>query len=157
MPTHGDFQWMVLARIVKLLQNDVYLQSFVGKRIYAQNIATMDQPEFPCITVTRQGLGSDPGIREVDSAYLMVDVWSKKDIVELWRIYASKDSITGTPRGVRALLHQGANGQPVGFDFPEAVVDACREMHVVDDLFESFSRTFHLAARYDLRYAAKRV
>jgi hypothetical protein len=148
---HGDFQWKILDHIVKLMQNDPYLTSKVNKRVYSQHISTVANPLFPAITISRVGLGGDPSIDEIDYTFLNVDVWSKVGPDELWAIYANFDSVNHVLQGVRGLLHNK------GFRIPEANVDLCTQIYVVDNLWEKETKTFHLVARFRINAAANVV
>lgn len=152
MSYYGNFQSKVIERLVKLLQTDPYLITKVAGRVYEAHPSLLDNPKFPAITVTRQGLGGDTSLPQIDYPFLIIDVWSKKNVAELWSIYADHDTITNKPRGIRSLLHV-----PLGFDFPEAQVDYIAEVWVTDNLYEPWSKTFHLTARYSLKMAAKNV
>ena len=154
---HGDFQIATFNRIVKYLQADPYLASLLSGRIYPQHISTIENPIYPCVTISRQGAGPDSGFAALDKANLYVDVWSKVGVPDLYSIYASKDPVTFKMLGIRALLSCGKSGEPKGFDFPEATVNLCREVYLVDNLWDSKTRSFHLAARYELQVAAKNV
>lgn len=148
---YGDFQTKVMNHYVRLLQTDSYLMTKVAGRVYPQHVSLIENPKFPSISFTRQGLGGDPSFPEIDYPFLIIDVWSKVGPQELWSIYASRDPKTNRPVGIRALV---ANK---GFDLPEAVVELGREVWVSDDLYEAWSKTFHLSSKYILTIAAKRL
>ena len=148
---HGDFQWKLFKHIMSLLQSDPYLKRMTDGRIYPQHISTLENPSFPAITVGRTGHGADTGIHQINYVTLQIDVWSKKSLSEIWRIYADHDTTNNRPVGIRALLSQKT------FDFPEVLVHLCHESDVYDDLYEPWSKTWHLAAEYNLSVAAKNV
>ena len=148
---YGDFQWKIFKHVVQVLQNDPYLKRMTGGRIYPQHISNLDNPEFPAVTISRIGQGADTSIHQINYVTLQIDVWSKKSIAELWRIYADHDVTNNRPVGVRSLLSQQT------FNFPEAIVHLCQESDVSDDLYEPWSKTYHLAAEYNLSVAAKNV
>ena len=156
MPTYGNFQRKVLAKIVHVLQQDAYLISKVGGRVYPTNLSSLNEPTFPCVTVSFS-MKSDPSIREIEYSDLVIEVWSKKDQAELWSIYSDHDYDNNVAVGIRRLLHEGPSGEANGFDIPEAVISLCREREVDDNLYESWSRTHHLMALYELVFAAKRI
>ena len=148
---YGDFQWKLLKYVVQSLQEDPYLKRMVGGRIYPQHISTIENPSFPAVTIGRRGQGADTGIQQINHIELQIDVWSKKSVIELWRIYSDHDVKYNRPVGVRSLLSQKT------FDFPEVIVHLCIEDNVTDDLYEPWSKTWHLAALYRLSIAAKNV
>jgi hypothetical protein len=156
---YGDFQKQTLVRIVTMLQADTYLQSLIGNpaRLYPRHIDLITDPTYPLVTITRQGMGSDPGIPQIDDAFLIVDVYSHLGPNELWAVYASRDMTTNRPCGLRSLLSCGIPGSPVGFDFPESTVGLCREVWVADDLYDMRARAYKLSARFDIKYAAKPI
>jgi hypothetical protein len=148
---YGDFQWKLLKYIVTMLQNDSYLKRITNGRVYPQHISTMENPAFPAVTVSRTGQGSDSGIHQINYVEIAIDVWSKKGIADLWKIYADHDVTNKKPVGVRPLLSQKT------FDFPELIVHRSQEVLLVDDLYEDWSKTWHLHARYEMSIAAKNV
>lgn len=148
---YGDFQWKLLKHVVQLLQVDSYLKRMVGGRIYPQHISNIDNPSFPAVTISRIGQGADTGIHQINYVDLQIDVWSKKSIIELWRIYSDHDATNKRPVGIRSLLSQKT------FDFPELIVHLCVESDLSDDLYEPWSKTYHLAAAYRLNIAAKNI
>ena len=148
---HGDYRYKALEYLVSTLANDPYISSIVGNRVYSQHISTMEQPIYPCVTISRQGIGADPSLAQIDSAFIAIDVWSKKANSECWAIYASKDPTTFRNLGIFALLHNQ------GFDFTEVQIDRLWEVYLTDSLYEGDTRTFHLAARYEMKYVGKNV
>jgi hypothetical protein len=154
--TYGNFQPKVLTEIFRILQQDAYLKTLVDGRVYAQHVSTLENPVFPCVTMTYHGYGT-PGMPDIMAGDLQIDVWSKKNVAELWSIYSSHDYIANKPVGIRALLNRGPSGEPFGFNLPEAICHLCREVSVVDDLYEEWSRTHHFVALYSLHFAARRV
>lgn len=148
---YGDFQWKLHKYLTELLQSDPYLKSIVGKRIYPQHISTLENPAFPSITLSRLGQGADTGIHQINYVRFAVDVWSKRGISELWKVYADHDATNNKPVGVRSILSQKT------FDFPELIVHLCIEHKVLDNLYEEWSKTWHLHAEYRLSIAAKNV
>jgi hypothetical protein len=149
---YGNFSSKVFERLIlDVLQPDAYLQSLVDGRIYPQHLAMLTNPTYPNVTLMRSGLGGDPSITNLDNMFLIIDVWSKKNVAELWSIYADINSVTNAPVGIRALLHNQ------GFDFTEAIIGLCTELWVTDNLYEPRTQTFHLSARYSLKVAAKNI
>ena len=146
---HGDYQQKVMAFFVGLLRNDPYLQTKQAQRVHPDHLSTLENPVYPCTTFYRVGRGSDPSFAELDNPILLIDVWSKRGKQELCDIYASKDSVSGRPVGIRSLITNK------GFDIPEAIIQLVREIWVDDNLYESWSRTHHLQARFDITVSAK--
>ena len=146
---YANFQEKLLNNLMLTLRNDPFVNGLVTNRIYTQHISTIENPLFPAITVTRAGLGSDTGIVEIDTAFVLFDVWSKRDAVELWKIYAFKDPITFVNQGIKALFNNKSQ------DYPELSVEIMNEVYVQDNLYQAWDKTFHLAARYRVLSAAK--
>ena len=128
----------------------------IDGRFYPQHLATVENPEYPCVTFTYQDR-PDSGFAQIVTGTLYIDVWSKRGQGELWRIYANHDYVTNLPSGIRSILSCTPEGGQKGFDFPESIVGLCREVYLNDNLYEKDTRTFHLAARYELKYAAKPI
>ena len=134
-----------------MLQINPYLKQITGGRIYPQHLSTIENPSFPSVTVCRVGQGADDEIQQINYVVLAVDIWSKKGISELWRIYADHDATNNRPVGVRSLLAGKT------YDFPEVLVHRIHESVVVDDIYEHWSKTWHLHAQYTIYCAAKNV
>jgi len=147
----ADFQWKAVDFWVKLMQYDAYLKSLVSGRVSPQHLATISNPIFPLITVTRQGIGGDPTIPNIDHPFIMIDIYSKKDVAETWKIYSNKERISNKPLGVRPLLH----GQ--SFRIPGLVVKLMQEVWVSDGLYQAQDQTFRLSARYKTEILAQTI
>ena len=101
------------------------LRSKINFPIYPSHISLIKQPEFPCISLSRNsGITNENHFSE--EVIVNVDIWSKKNNDELWEIYNQ----------VKALLNL-----KTGYFL-------CKLIYVNDDLYENDSRTHHLASRY---------
>lgn len=148
---YGDFQWKLMKHITSLLKEDAYLKRMVGGRVYPQHLSTIDNPAFPAITISRVGQGADPGIQQINYAVISVDIWSKKGVSEMWKIYADHDVTNNRQVGVRSLLADKPQ------NFPEVLVHRIYESMLIDDLYEHWSKTWHLHAQFTISCAAKNV
>ena len=146
---HGNFMWKVKAYLINLLKQDAYLITKIAGRVHSVHASNLENPVFPFVTLTRQGVGGDPSFAELDYPFFVVDIWSKKGGQELWDIFATKNPVSNKPAGVRALFTNKV------FDLPEATIELIREVWVSDDLYESWSRSHHISARYAVTVSAK--
>jgi hypothetical protein len=73
--------------LMRTMRSDSTLFNLVKGKIYPQDLATLKNPTYPCITFTFQGGESDSNIPGLAGASVSVKCYSTKSFNESWNIY----------------------------------------------------------------------
>ena len=79
--------FQILQLIRKSISEESIIYSYVGSRVYPQHLATVKDPEFPCVTLYFSG-GKSPGCIKVNARDMVyIKVCSDKNYKECYAIY----------------------------------------------------------------------
>lgn len=74
-------------RLIRSMREDATLFSLTGGRIYPQDIATLKDPKYPCITVKIDGGLPDTHIPKMGSPKVVISFYSVKNYNEAYSLY----------------------------------------------------------------------
>jgi len=107
------------------------LTSIVNTRIYPKHISGVENPIFPCITISFEKVESN--CNEVsEDGYYVIDIWSKNGNSELTSIHNLIKKLINKKRSL---------GGGIVY---------CRLYHANDDLYEEDTNTYHLCSKYQI-------
>jgi hypothetical protein len=70
----------------KMIENNI-ITSFVGTRVYPENLASVKDPQFPCITIFFKEGQPTGCIKEIAKDTIVIHVCSEKNYKECFEIY----------------------------------------------------------------------
>lgn len=74
-------------RLVKEMRSDSDIFNAVGGRVYSQDVATVLNPTYPCVTIGFGGGIPDEFLSELANASVSIRTYSTKSFNECWDIY----------------------------------------------------------------------
>ncbi|MEI6297405.1 MAG: hypothetical protein WCO84_07260 [bacterium] len=131
--------------------NALKLNSSIVCPVYPTHITGINNPVFPCISLGRKGGGTDVHHIGPDFRF-QIDVWSKGNsgvpgYTEVNEIYLEiKKTLEMTTSIYPAYDYLFTAALAAGI-----IVAECIESNVDDELYEPSTRTYHLAAVYNVR------
>lgn len=135
--------------LIKMMQNDTYLQSIFAKRWSVKYPRTADQPVYPMGTITVNSTGDDPSIDQIQNAFISIDLFSQENVAEISLGWDGIDPITKAAAGVRKLLHNRS------YQFTEVTIAKMWVVWVNTGLYDEVVRAWHLSARLSAKIVAR--
>lgn len=74
-------------RLVEEIRTDSNIYTATSGRVYPQDLATLLNPVYPCITVSLQGGIPDDYLSELADASVSINAYSTKSYNQCWDIY----------------------------------------------------------------------
>lgn len=148
--TYGLMQTMVQTLLLNTnITNNIGVTLDGVKAIYPVHITAVQNPVFPCITMTRVSGGTDKYNISTDITF-QIDVWSKGNngtpgYTEVATLY---DEIKKSIEFVPQLIQPAYNYLLSTAKTSGIIISLCKEVMVDDGLYENDTRTYHLVSRY---------
>ena len=80
-------------RLIRELRGDATLFALIMGRIYPQDIATLNDPKYPCVTAGFGGGVAYPDNDDIGDATVTLQTFSTKSYSEAWDVYEKIKSV----------------------------------------------------------------